>query len=50
MKKDPKDKHEIVEFKYISKKQISPDTFILKFEIPDNQVLGLNTGQHLAIE
>jgi hypothetical protein len=42
--------NEAIEFKYIDKVQISHDTFIYSYEIPDNMTLGLNLGQHIAIE
>lgn len=50
LKKNPEDASEVLEFKYISKKQISHDTFIYTYEIPNNYNLGLNLGQHIAIE
>lgn len=50
MKKDPKNMSEILEFKFSTKKQISPDTFIYTYDIPNNMNLGLNLGQHIAIE
>ena len=42
--------NETIDFKYIKKTQISHDTFIYTYEIPNNLTLGLNLGQHLAIE
>jgi hypothetical protein len=42
--------NETLEFKYIEKKQISPDTYIYVYEIPNNLNLGLNVGQHIAVE
>lgn len=50
LKKNPEDASEVLEFKYIAKRQISPDTFIYTYEIPNNYNLGLNLGQHIAIE
>jgi NAD(P)H-flavin reductase len=49
MKKDPTDKDELLEFKLVKKTQITHDTYIYTFEIPDDLTLGLNVGQHLAI-
>ena len=50
LKKNPSDLSEVLEFKFIAKKQISPDTFIYSYELPNNLNLGLNLGQHIAIE
>jgi len=50
LKKDPNNMNEVLEFKFINKKQISPDTFIYSYELPNNLNLGLNLGQHIAIE
>jgi NAD(P)H-flavin reductase len=50
LKKKADDMQEVLEFKYIEKRQISPDTFIYTYEIPDDLNLGLNIGQHIAIE
>jgi hypothetical protein len=50
LKKKPNDPQEVLQFKYIEKRQISPDTFIYTYEIPNNLNLGLNIGQHIAIE
>ncbi len=50
LKKDPNDKDETLEFKYIKKEQVTHDTFIFTFELPENMNLGLNLGQHVAIE
>ena len=50
LKKDPSNTSEVLEFKLINKKQISPDTFIYSYEIPNNMNLGLNLGQHIAVE
>ena len=50
LKKNSEDASEILEFKYIAKKQISQDTFIFTYEIPNDYNLGLNLGQHIAIE
>lgn len=50
LKKDPKDMNEVVKFKYVEKKQISHDTFIYTYEIEKGLCLGLNLGQHIAIE
>ena len=50
LKKNSEDASEILEFKFIAKKQISQDTFIFTYEIPNNYNLGLNLGQHIAIE
>jgi hypothetical protein len=50
LKKNQDDINEQLEFKYIDKKQISHDTFIYVYEIPGDRTLGLNLGQHIAIE
>ena len=50
LKKTIGDASEVVEFKYIEKKQVSPDTFLYTYEIPNVLQLGLNLGQHIAIE
>ncbi len=50
LKKNPDDTFEALDLKYIEKKQITHDTFIYIYEIPDNLTLGLNLGQHIAIE
>ena len=50
LKNDKSDLQEVIEFKYIAKKQITHDTFIYTYEIPKDLTLGLNIGQHLAIE
>jgi NAD(P)H-flavin reductase len=50
LKKDPNDANETLEFKYTECKKISHDTYIYTYEIPDNLPLGLNLGQHIAIE
>jgi hypothetical protein len=50
LKKNINDASEVIEFKYIQKTQISPDTSIYTYEIPNGLTLGLNLGQHIAIE
>ena len=50
LKKDPANMSEVLEFKFINRKQISPDTFIYSYELPNNLNLGLNSGQHIAVE
>lgn len=50
LKKDPQDKNELVTFKYHSRKQISPNTYIFTYLIPNDMNLGINLGQHIAIE
>lgn len=49
-RKNPEDKNELVSFKFIEKKQITHDTFLFILELPEDQYLGLNLGQHIAIE
>jgi hypothetical protein len=49
-RKNPDDKHEFVSLKIQDKKQISHDTFIFTLALPDNLYLGINLGQHIAIE
>jgi hypothetical protein len=50
LKNNPEDLKEIVPFKLISKTQISHDTFIFTFELPENKYLGVNVGHHIIIE
>lgn len=50
LKKNPGDFNESIELKYIEKKEITHDTYIYIYEIPQNLTLGLNLGQHIAIE
>ena len=50
LKKNPGDMNEVLEFKYIEKKEITHDTYIYVYEIPQNLTLGINLGQHIAIE
>jgi hypothetical protein len=50
MKRDPDSIQEAIKFKFINKTQISHDTYVFTYEIPDNLTLGLNLGQHIAIE
>lgn len=50
LKRDPHDKSETIPFKLIHKKQITHDSFIFTFELPHNMYLGIDLGQHLAIE
>lgn len=51
LKKKPDDLQEVIKLKYIGKKQISPNTFIFTYELPNKDMcLGLNLGQHIAIE
>lgn len=50
LKKDKTDLDEVLKFKYIEKRQITHDTFVYVYEIPDDLNLGLNLGQHIAIE
>ena len=50
MKKNKNDPQEVIQLKLIEKKQISHDTFIFSFEIPNNLELGINVCQHIALE
>ena len=50
MKNNPDNNKEELPFKLIEKMQITHDTFIFTFHIPDDQYLGINIGQHIAIE
>jgi hypothetical protein len=50
LKKNPNDMNEVIGLKYLERKQISPDTIIFIYEIPNELTLGLNLGQHIAIE
>jgi hypothetical protein len=49
-RKNPGDKNEKISFKYSNKKQITHDTFIMRFELPQDMYLGINLGHHLSIE
>jgi hypothetical protein len=42
--------NEALEFKYVDRKQVSPDTFIFTYQLPEGMNLGLNLGQHIAVE
>ncbi len=50
LKKNTDDKQEALDIKYLKKEQISSDTFIFTYELPQGMKLGLNLGQHIAIE
>ena len=50
LKRDPEDKYELVKVKLIKKVQITHDTYILTFELPNDMYLGLNLGHHIAIQ
>lgn len=50
LKKDPNNPNEELEFRLIERKQVTHDSFIFTFELPDDLNLGLNLGQHIAIE
>ncbi len=50
LKENSENLTETLDFKYIEKEQISPDTFIYSYEIPKELPLGLNLGHHIAIE
>jgi hypothetical protein len=50
LKNNADDNGEVLEFKYIEKTQVSHDTFIFTYEIPNGLTLGLNLGHHIAIE
>ena len=50
LRKNPEDSKELVSFKLISKTQISHDTFIFTFQLPENKYLGINVGHHVIIE
>jgi hypothetical protein len=50
LRKNPEDTKELVAFKLISKTQITHDTFIFTFQLPENKYLGINIGHHVIIE
>ena len=50
LKKDKDDLHELISFKLVEKIQITHDTFIFRFSLPENMYLGLNIGNHISIE
>ncbi len=50
LKRNPSDMQEALELKYIERKEITHDTFVFIYEVPENLTLGLNLGQHVAIE
>jgi len=50
LKKNPKNINEAIEVKLIKKTQISPDTYIYTYELKDDLTLGLNLGQHIAVQ
>jgi|LauGreDrversion4_2_1035121.scaffolds.fasta_scaffold566983_2 hypothetical protein len=49
-RKNPDDKNETIPFKFSNKKQITHDTFIMRFELPQDMYLGINLGHHIAIQ
>ncbi len=49
LKKNPNDAKEIISFKLTEKKQITSDTYIFVFSLPEEMYLGLNIGNHVAI-
>lgn len=49
LKKNSSDPSELVEFKLINRTQISPNTFVFKFELPEDEYLGINVGEHIDI-
>jgi hypothetical protein len=50
LKKNPENPKEILEFKLIGVKEITHDTKIFTFELPEDMCLGLNVGNHIAIQ
>lgn len=50
LKKNPDDGDELIPFKLIKKTQITHDTYIFTFQLPENMYLGLHLGHHIAIE
>jgi len=49
LKKNKKDKKEIIQFKLLSKESISNDVKIFTFELPEDKILGLSAGNHISI-
>lgn len=50
LKLNKNDPQETLKFKLVNKVQISHDTFVFTFEIPNNLELGINVCQHIALE
>lgn len=42
--------HKWTEFELIETKQITNNTFLYSFKIPDNQTLGISVGQHIIVK
>jgi len=50
LRKNQEETKELVSFKLISKTQITHDTYIFTFQLPENKYLGINVGHHVVIE
>ena len=50
LKKNPKDLNEQISVKLIQKKDVSRDSLIYTFELPQDMNLGLDVCKHIAIE
>ena len=50
LKNDMQDEDEAISVKLIKKTKISPDTNIYTYELKDNLTLGINLGQHIAVQ
>ena len=50
LKINPNNIKELIPFVLSSKQQITHDSFIFTFDIPNNLYLGLNIGNHIAIQ
>jgi hypothetical protein len=49
LRKDPNNIKEPIPFKLIRVKDNTHDSKIYTFEIPDDMILGLNIGHHIAL-
>ena len=50
LKTDKSNKNELVKYKLQSKKNLSRDVILFTFEIPNEDILGISTGNHIAIK
>ena len=49
LKKNPEDSKELIPFKLTNVTDNTHDSKIFTFEIPDDMILGLNIGHHIAL-
>jgi len=50
LKKDKTNKKELVQYKLLSKKYLNSNVILFTFEIPNEDILGISTGNHIAIK